>query len=150
LISSLSVFAKVNTLGFIETPYRKVTEGVVDITSTPTYLSAEEEEEKMIAQATIVVDDNGKILLDKVIARQEGDFPVIEPTGLHYTDVAPNQISSISASLIPFLEHDDANRALMGSNMMRQSSSFITSRSTNCWYWIRETSCIRFSCISKC
>ncbi|MCL5129943.1 MULTISPECIES: DNA-directed RNA polymerase subunit beta [unclassified Algibacter] len=121
LISSLSVFAKVNSMGFIETPYRKVTDGVVDIVNEPTYLSAEEEEEKLIAQATVKVDENGKILHDKVIARMEGDFPVIEPTKLDYTDVAPNQISSISASLIPFLEHDDANRALMGSNMMRQA-----------------------------
>ncbi len=121
LISSLSVFAKVNSMGFIETPYRKVTDGVVDIKNAPTYLSAEEEEEKLIAQATVEVDDNGKILHDKVIARMEGDFPVIEPTAVNYTDVAPNQISSISASLIPFLEHDDANRALMGSNMMRQA-----------------------------
>jgi DNA-directed RNA polymerase subunit beta len=121
LISSLSVFAKVNPMGFIETPYRKVTDGVVDIQNAPTYLSAEEEEEKLIAQATVNVDDSGKILHDKVIARMEGDFPVIEPTKLDYTDVAPNQISSISASLIPFLEHDDANRALMGSNMMRQA-----------------------------
>ncbi|MDO5980153.1 DNA-directed RNA polymerase subunit beta [Flavivirga spongiicola] len=121
LISSLSVYAKVNSMGFIETPYRKVTEGVVDIGNEPTYLSAEEEEEKLIAQATVEVDDDGKILHDKVIARMEGDFPVIDPNELHYTDVAPNQISSISASLIPFLEHDDANRALMGSNMMRQA-----------------------------
>ena len=121
LISSLSVYAKVNNLGFIETPYRKVDNGVVDIKSTPIYLSAEEEEEKMIAQATIKIDDKGKILHDKVIARQEGDFPVVEPSAIHFTDVAPNQISSISASLIPFLEHDDANRALMGSNMMRQA-----------------------------
>ena len=108
-------------MGFIETPYRKVTDGVVDIKSVPTYLSAEEEEEKMIAQATVEVDETGKILHDKVIARQEGDFPVVDPKTIHYTDVAPNQISSISASLIPFLEHDDANRALMGSNMMRQA-----------------------------
>ncbi|WNH10937.1 DNA-directed RNA polymerase subunit beta [Thalassobellus suaedae] len=121
LISSLSVFAKVNSMGFIETPYRKVTDGVVDIKNEPIYLSAEEEEEKLIGQATVKVDENGKILHDKVIARMEGDFPVIEPTALDYTDVAPNQISSISASLIPFLEHDDANRALMGSNMMRQA-----------------------------
>ncbi|WP_298237069.1 DNA-directed RNA polymerase subunit beta [uncultured Algibacter sp.] len=121
LISSLSVFAKVNSMGFIETPYRKVEDGVVDIKNAPTYLSAEEEEEKLIAQATVEVDSDGKILHDKVIARMEGDFPVIDPKGLHYTDVAPNQISSISASLIPFLEHDDANRALMGSNMMRQA-----------------------------
>ena len=121
LISSLSVFAKVNSMGFIETPYRKVTDGVVDIKGDPIYLSAEEEEEQLIAQATVKVDDKGKILHDKVIARQEGDFPVVEPTSVNYTDVAPNQISSISASLIPFLEHDDANRALMGSNMMRQA-----------------------------
>ncbi|GAA3639623.1 DNA-directed RNA polymerase subunit beta [Flavivirga jejuensis] len=121
LISSLSVYAKVNSMGFIETPYRKVTEGVVDIENVPTYLSAEEEEEKLIAQATVKVDESGKILHEKVIARMEGDFPVIDPNDLHYTDVAPNQISSISASLIPFLEHDDANRALMGSNMMRQA-----------------------------
>ncbi|QRM89594.1 DNA-directed RNA polymerase subunit beta [Lacinutrix sp. WUR7] len=121
LISSLSVFAKVNSMGFIETPYRKVTDGVVDIKNEPIYLSAEEEEDKLIAQATVKVDDDGKILDDKVIARMEGDFPVIDPKELHYTDVAPNQITSISASLIPFLEHDDANRALMGSNMMRQA-----------------------------
>ena len=121
LISSLSVYAKVNSMGFIETPYRKVTNGVVDIKGTPIYLSAEEEEEKLIAQATVKVDDKGTILNEKVIARMEGDFPVMDPKDIHYTDVAPNQISSISASLIPFLEHDDANRALMGSNMMRQA-----------------------------
>ncbi|MBU3823043.1 DNA-directed RNA polymerase subunit beta [Flavobacteriaceae bacterium XHP0103] len=121
LISSLSVYAKVNSMGFIETPYRTAENGVVDIKNEPIYLSAEEEEGKLIAQATVKVDDNGKILNDKIIARMEGDFPVIEPTSIHYTDVAPNQISSISASLIPFLEHDDANRALMGSNMMRQA-----------------------------
>ena len=121
LISSLSVFAKVNPMGFIETPYRKSDNGVVDIKNAPTYLSAEEEEDMMIAQANIKVDDKGKILEDKIIARQEGDFPVIDPADVNYTDVAPNQIASISASLIPFLEHDDANRALMGSNMMRQA-----------------------------
>ena len=121
LISSLSVFAKVNAMGFIETPYRKVENGVVDIKNAPTYLSAEEEEDMLIAQATIEVDDKGKIIPEKIISRQEGDFPVIEPLSVNYTDVAPNQIASISASLIPFLEHDDANRALMGSNMMRQA-----------------------------
>ena len=121
LISSLSVFAKVNSMGFIETPYRKVKDAVVDIKGDPIYLTAEEEEDKLIAQASIPVDKKGKIALEKVIARQEGDFPVVEPSQVHYTDVAPNQISSISASLIPFLEHDDANRALMGSNMMRQA-----------------------------
>jgi len=121
LISSLSVFAKVNSMGFIETPYRKVSKGVVDFKTEPIYLSAEEEENKLIAQSNLAVDKNGKIIEEKVIARQEGDFPVIESKEVHYTDVAPNQISSISASLIPFLEHDDANRALMGSNMMRQA-----------------------------
>ncbi len=121
LISSLGVFAKINNMGFIETPYRKVKDGVVDLKSDPIYLSAEEEENKLIAQSNINVDKSGKIQDDKVIARQEGDFPLTEPTNVHYTDVAPNQIASISASLIPFLEHDDANRALMGSNMMRQA-----------------------------
>jgi DNA-directed RNA polymerase subunit beta len=121
LISSLGVYAKVNGMGFIETPYRKVTNGKVDLESTPIYLSAEEEEGKMIAQANIQMDNSGKITAENVIARQEGDFPVIDPSAVHYTDVAPNQIASISASLIPFLEHDDANRALMGSNMMRQA-----------------------------
>jgi DNA-directed RNA polymerase subunit beta len=121
LISSMSVFGKINNLGFIETPYRKVENGVIDFDSEPLYLSAEEEEEKLIAQANIPIDENGKILAEKVIARKEGDFPVVDPKEVDYIDVAPNQISSISASLIPFLEHDDANRALMGSNMMRQA-----------------------------
>ncbi|RCL70411.1 MAG: DNA-directed RNA polymerase subunit beta [Cryomorphaceae bacterium] len=120
LISSLSVFAKVNNLGFIETPYRKVTNGKIDIDEYK-YLSAEEEEGKLITQANIERSKDGKILADKVIARQEADYPVVEPKDVDYIDVAPNQIASISASLIPFLEHDDANRALMGSNMMRQS-----------------------------
>ena len=121
LISSLSVYAKVNNLGFIETPYRKVEDGKIDLKNEPIYLSAEEEEEKLIAQANIPLKDNGQIDSDRVIARMEGDFPVVEPNTLNYADVAPNQIASISASLIPFLEHDDANRALMGSNMMRQA-----------------------------
>jgi len=121
LISSLGVYAKVNGMGFIETPYRVVKDGKIDLNATPVYLSAEEEEGKMIAQANIQMDATGKITADNVIARQEGDFPVIHPSKVDYTDVAPNQIASISASLIPFLEHDDANRALMGSNMMRQA-----------------------------
>jgi len=120
LISSLSVFAKVNNLGFIETPYRKVVNGKID-TEEYKYLSAEEEEGKLITQANIARSKDGKILAEKVIARQEADYPVVEPKDVDYIDVAPNQIASISASLIPFLEHDDANRALMGSNMMRQS-----------------------------
>ncbi|AYN67040.1 DNA-directed RNA polymerase subunit beta [Euzebyella marina] len=120
LISSLSVFSKVNPMGFLETPYRKVEDGKVD-TGEYTYLSAEEEEGMKIAQANIPLKEDGTIDTDKVIAREEGDFPVVDPVEVNYTDVAPNQIASISASLIPFLEHDDANRALMGSNMMRQA-----------------------------
>ena len=120
LISSLSVFAKVNNLGFIETPYRKVEKGIIDLKNVK-YLSAEEEEGKFITQANINRDKKGKILDKKVIARLEADYPVVDPKDVNYIDVAPNQIASISASLIPFLEHDDANRALMGSNMMRQS-----------------------------
>ncbi len=121
LISSLSVYAKVNGMGFIETPYRKVENGQIDLKTEPTYLSAEEEEGMLIAQANNPMKDDGTIDQDRVIARLEGDFPVVEPSAVHYADVSPNQIASISASLIPFLEHDDANRALMGSNMMRQA-----------------------------
>ena len=120
LISSLGVYAKVNNLGFIETPYRKVENGKINLKET-IYLSAEEEENNLIAQANISFDKSGKILDEKIIARDQADFPVVGPDQINYTDVAPNQIASISASLIPFLEHDDANRALMGSNMMRQA-----------------------------
>ena len=129
LISSLSVFAKVNSLGFIETPYRNVIDGKIDLESEPFYLSAEEEEEKLIVQANIEQEKNGKIKGDKVIAREEGDFPLVSPEEVDYADVAPNQIASISASLIPFLEHDDANRALMGSNMMRQAVPLLIAES---------------------
>ena len=121
LISSLCVFAKVNKMGFIETPYRKVVDGVVDLETIPAYLSAEEEEDQVIAQANAPITKTGSYVNDLVKARDTGDFPVTEPKNLSFMDVAPNQISSISASLIPFLEHDDANRALMGSNMMRQA-----------------------------
>jgi len=121
LISSLCVYAKVNRLGFIETPYREVTEGKVIVDSDPLYLSAEEEDNKTIAQANAVIDDKGNFQMDKVKARFEGDFPVVEPKELSLMDVGTNQIASIAASLIPFLEHDDANRALMGSNMQRQA-----------------------------
>ena len=120
LISSLGVYAKVNNLGFIETPYRKVEDGKINLKET-IYLSAEEEGNKLIAQANINFDNSGKIIDEKIIARDQADFPVVEPKQINFTDVAPNQIASISASLIPFLEHDDANRALMGSNMMRQA-----------------------------
>ena len=120
LISSLAVFAKVNNLGFIETPYRKVDNGVV-ISKEPIYLSAEEEEGMKIAQSNLELKKDGSFVLDRVIAREEADYPVVTSDAINYMDVAPNQIASISASLIPFLEHDDANRALMGSNMMRQA-----------------------------
>ncbi len=121
LISSLCVFAKVNKLGFIETPYRAVKGGKVDVKNEPVYLSAEEEDAQTIAQANAQIDDNGNFLTDTVKARYEGDFPVVPPTDLSLMDVGANQIASIAASSIPFLEHDDANRALMGSNMQRQA-----------------------------
>ena len=121
LISSLCVFAKINKLGFIETPYRAVTEGNVDLASPIVYLSAEQEFQKTIAQANVDMDNGGKILTQRVKARFGGDLPIVEPDKVDLIDVAPNQIASIAASLIPFLEHDDANRALMGSNMQRQA-----------------------------
>jgi len=121
LISSLCVFAKINKLGFIETPYMSVTDGKVDVDKSVTYLSAEEEGQKIIAQAVTPIDEKGNFLEAKVKVRYEGDFPVVEPSKINLMDVAPNQIASIAASLIPFLEHDDANRALMGSNMQRQA-----------------------------
>jgi DNA-directed RNA polymerase subunit beta len=120
LISSLCVFAKINKLGFIETPYKSVVNGRVDLTETK-YMSAEEEENKIIAQATTPIDDSGEFLEDKIKVRYLADYPLIEKGKVDLIDVAPNQIASIAASLIPFLEHDDANRALMGSNMMRQA-----------------------------
>ncbi|HOK86091.1 MAG TPA: DNA-directed RNA polymerase subunit beta, partial [Tenuifilum sp.] len=122
LISSLCVYAKINDLGFIETPYRKVENGKVGLTSNDiVYLSAEEEEAKIIAQANAPLTDDGTFVNNRVKARYEGDFPLSESESVDLMDVAPNQIASIAASLIPFLEHDDANRALMGSNMMRQA-----------------------------
>ncbi|MDN5212364.1 DNA-directed RNA polymerase subunit beta [Fulvivirgaceae bacterium BMA12] len=121
LISSLSVHANVNNMGFIETPYRKVNTGKVDMTGNVIYLTAEEEDTHNIAQANAPLDDKGNFVNDRVKARFEGDFPVVEPKEISYMDVAPNQIVSVAASLIPFLEHDDANRALMGSNMQRQA-----------------------------
>ena len=121
LISSLCVHAKVNAMGFIETPYRKVTEGVADVSGDVHYMTAEEEDGHNIAQANVPLAEDGKIEREKVKGRLEGDFPVVEPTEISYMDIAPNQIVSVAASLIPFLEHDDANRALMGSNMQRQA-----------------------------
>ncbi len=128
LISSLCVFAKINELGFIETPYIKVNEGKVDISDSGiVYLSAEEEDNKIIGQATSNFREDGDLISDRIKARSHGDFPNIEKESLDYMDVAPNQIASIAASLIPFLEHDDANRALMGSNMMRQAVPLVRS-----------------------
>ena len=122
LISSLCVYAKINDLGFIETPYRSVKDGVVDLNNNNvTYLTAEMEEGKMIAQGNAPVDDNGKFINPRVKARQDADFPIVPGEEIQLMDVSPQQIASIAASLIPFLEHDDANRALMGSNMMRQA-----------------------------
>jgi DNA-directed RNA polymerase subunit beta len=121
LISSLCVYAKINRLGFIETPYHKVNNGKVDLKGDVIYLSAEEEEKSNIAQANTELRADGSFVNNKVQARYEGDFPVLEAERVNFMDVAPNQIASIAASLIPFLEHDDANRALMGSNMMRQA-----------------------------
>ena len=119
LISSLCVYAKVNDMGFIETPYRVVEDGVVK--DKTLYLSAEEEDSIIIAQSNAPIDEDGNFINPKVRARRQGDFPLVEPNELTYMDVAPNQIVSLAASLIPFLEHDDANRALMGSNMQRQA-----------------------------
>ena len=126
LISSLCVYARINELGFIETPYRKVEEGKVDMTLKGiVYMSAEEEEEKMVAQANVHIDENGMMTDERIKCRFEADYPVVGKEDVHLVDVAPNQIASIAASLIPFLEHDDANRALMGSNMMRQAVPLI-------------------------
>lgn len=129
LISSLCVHAKINSMGFIETPYRKVDDGKVADKASVVYLSAEEEDEKIIAQANAPLNDKGEFMNDDIKARKEGDFPIVTPDQVDYMDIAPNQIVSIAASLIPFLEHDDANRALMGSNMMRQAVPLLKSES---------------------
>jgi len=121
LISSLCVYAQINNLGFIETPYRNVIKGSIDYSHKPIYLSAEEEEDKIIAQASTLVSDTGQFVREKVKVRYQADYPITPREEVHLIDIAPNQIASIAASLIPFLEHDDANRALMGSNMMRQA-----------------------------
>jgi len=120
LISTLCVHAKINEMGFIETPYRKVNDGKVDMKAL-TFLSAEEEDTAKIAQANVGVDKNGNFVEEKIVSRETGDFPILDKNEVQYMDVAPNQIVGLSASLIPFLEHDDANRALMGSNMQRQA-----------------------------
>jgi len=124
LISTLCVHAKINEMGFIETPYHKVNDGKVELKKL-TFLSAEEEDVAKIAQASAPLNDKGEFAEDKVSSRQTGDFPILERTEVEFMDVAPNQIVGLSASLIPFLEHDDANRALMGSNMQRQAVPLI-------------------------
>ena len=124
LISTLCVHAKINDMGFIETPYHKVRDGKVDL-KKQTYLSAEEEDLAKIAQANSPLDDKGNFEEDQIRSRQTGDFPILAPSEVEWMDVAPNQIVGLSASLIPFLEHDDANRALMGSNMQRQAVPLI-------------------------
>ncbi len=122
LISSLCIYAKINELGFIETPYRKVTDSVVDISDAGIeYYTAEEEENLIVAQGNAPLDEKGNFIRSKVKSRKGADFPVISPDEVNLMDVSPSQIASIAAALIPFLEHDDANRALMGSNMMRQA-----------------------------
>ena len=122
LISSLCIYAKINNLGFIETPYRKAENGVVDLDNDHViYMTAEDEEKSTVAQGNAPLDENGKFIRSKVKARYEADFPVVAPDQIDLMDVSPSQIASIAAALIPFLEHDDANRALMGSNMMRQA-----------------------------
>ncbi len=128
LISSLCIYAKINDLGFIETPYRKAENGVVDLDNDHIqYYSAEDEEEKVVAQGNAPLDKDGKFIRNKVKSRLGADFPVVDPSDVDLMDVAPCQIASVAAALIPFLEHDDAHRALMGSNMMRQAVPLITS-----------------------
>ena len=130
LISSLCVYAKINDLGFIETPYREVKDGQVNLSNDEVvYLTAEIEEGKIIAQGNAPVNDEGVFLNDRVKARMDADFPIVAPDQVELMDVSPSQIASIAASLIPFLEHDDANRALMGSNMMRQAVPLLRSES---------------------
>ena len=124
LISTLCVHAAINDMGFIETPYRKVDNGRVNLKEFK-YMSAEEEEDKKIAQSNTPIDDKGNFLEAKIVSRDTGDFPILDKADVQYMDVAPNQIVGLSASLIPFLEHDDANRALMGSNMQRQAVPLI-------------------------
>ncbi|HTV76455.1 MAG TPA: DNA-directed RNA polymerase subunit beta, partial [Candidatus Baltobacteraceae bacterium] len=119
LIASLATFARINDFGFLETPYRKVENGKV--TEKIDYLTADREEQYIVAQANSLIDDKGHFLTDRVVCRSRTDFIDVEPARVDYMDVSPKQLVSIAASLIPFLEHDDANRALMGSNMQRQA-----------------------------
>ncbi len=129
LISTLCVHAQVNSMGFLETPYRKVNDGKINFREHPVYLSAEGEDFKKIAQANSPLDKKGEFLSDRIKCREHGEFPVLSPEEIEFMDVAPNQIVGVSASLIPFLENDDANRALMGSNMQRQAVPLVRPKS---------------------
>jgi len=143
LISSLCVYAKIDDLGFIETPYRKVENGKVDLSASGWhFLSAEEEENKKVSLANVKMDDNGNILEDRIQCRLEADFPVVTKEEVDLMDVAPNQMASVAASLIPFLEHDDAHRALMGANMMRQAVPLLKPESPIVGTGLEERVCI--------
>ena len=143
LISSLCVYARINGLGFIETPYRKVESGKVDLSATGwKYMSAEEEEAQHVALANVGMDDNGQLLDDRIQCRLEADFPLVTKEEVNYMDVAPNQMASVAASLIPFLEHDDAHRALMGANMMRQAVPLLSPESPIVGTGLEERVCI--------
>ena len=143
LISSLCVYARIDELGFIETPYRDVKNGKVDLSAAGChYMSAEEEENKLVSLANVNMDDDGNILADRLQCRQEADFPVVTKEEVDYMDVAPNQMASVAASLIPFLEHDDAHRALMGANMMRQAVPLLKPESPIVGTGLEERVCI--------
>ncbi|MGM9742143.1 MAG: DNA-directed RNA polymerase subunit beta [Candidatus Cryptobacteroides sp.] len=143
LISSLCVYAKIDDLGFIETPYRKVDNGKVDLSDSGwKFMSAEEEEDKLVSLANVKMDDDGTIEDDRIQCRLEADFPVVTREEVDYMDVAPNQMASVAASLIPFLEHDDAHRALMGANMMRQAVPLLKPQSPIVGTGLEERVCI--------
>ena len=143
LISSLCVYARIDALGFIETPYRDVKDGKVDLSAAGChYMSAEEEENKLVSLANVRMDDDGNILEDRIQCRLEADFPVVTKEDVNYMDVAPNQMASVAASLIPFLEHDDAHRALMGANMMRQAVPLLKPESPIVGTGLEERVCI--------
>ena len=143
LISSLCVYAKIDDLGFIETPYRKVENGKVNLTDEGwKFMSAEEEEDKLVSLAKVKMDDDGNIEEDRIQCRLEADFPVVSKEEVNFMDVAPNQMASVAASLIPFLEHDDAHRALMGANMMRQAVPLLKPQSPIVGTGLEERVCI--------
>ncbi len=152
LISSLCVYAKIDELGFIETPYREVHDGKVDLSDSGWhYMSAEEEEDKLVSLANVRMEDDGTIAEDRIQCRLEADFPVVTKEEVDYMDVAPNQMASVAASLIPFLEHDDAHRALMGANMMRQAVPLLKPESPIVGTGLEERVCIdsRTQCIAE-